>query len=55
MTASEISAGTGTTARLITPANLKVAIQTWQTTDLSQMDNATSKFVSESDIGDGRI
>lgn len=30
MTASEISAGTGTTARTITPANLKTAIQTWE-------------------------
>lgn len=29
MTAAEITAWTGTTARLITPANLKTAIQTW--------------------------
>lgn len=30
MTAAEITAGTWTTARLITPANLKTAIQTWE-------------------------
>ena len=29
MTTAEIDAGTGTTARLITPANLKYAIETW--------------------------
>lgn len=31
MTAAEIAAGTGTTNRLISPANLKTAIQTWET------------------------
>lgn len=31
MTDAEITAGTGTTARLITPARLKQAIQTWDT------------------------
>lgn len=31
MTAAEITAGTGTTNRLISPANLKTAIQTWET------------------------
>ena len=30
MTSAEITAGTGTTNRLITPANLKTAIQTWE-------------------------
>lgn len=29
MTTTEIAAGTGTSSRVITPANLKVAIQTW--------------------------
>ena len=31
MTEAEITAGTGTTARLITPARLKLAIETWET------------------------
>lgn len=36
MTAAEITAGNGTTARLITPANLKTAIETWSERDIIQ-------------------
>lgn len=41
MTAAEITAGSGTTNRLITPANLKTAIQTWDT-DVSCSQTLTS-------------
>ena len=36
MTAAEITAGNGTTARVITPANLKTAIETWSERDIIQ-------------------
>ena len=36
MTEAEITAGTGTTARLITPARLKTAVETWSERDIIQ-------------------
>ena len=52
MTAAEYEAGTGTTARLITPARLKAAILTWASEKLHSHDNATtdaSGFMSVDD------
>lgn len=51
MTAAEITAGTGTTARIITPANLKTAIQTWETgeanvqSDWDETDTTSDAYI----------
>lgn len=51
MTIAEIEAGSGTTARTITPARLKTAIETWATgeanvqSDWSQTDNTADDYI----------
>ena len=47
MTTTEISDGTGTTARLITPANLKTAIQTWD--HVKSVNTQTGTVVLDAD------
>jgi len=49
MSSSEISAGTSATPRLITPANLKLAIETWATGGTAldtTFDNSTSGLIA---------
>lgn len=59
MTDAEITAGTGTTARIITPARLKSAIQTWAIPNTTSIPSKTSDltndsgFITTSDIPEG--
>ena len=48
MTAAEITAGTGTTARTITPANLKTAVQTWE--HVHSVNGLTGDVVLDGDV-----
>lgn len=54
MTEAEITAGTGTTARIITPARLKTAIQTWAV-PTSDVSTGTSPYGKIPKIGNDGV
>lgn len=54
MSAAEITAGTGTTARVITPARLKTAIQTWEEQPLTGWTTTVTPSEVWTAVGSGR-
>lgn len=54
MTVAEIEAGTGTTARIITPARLKTAVQTWEEQPLTGNTTDITPTEVGNAVNDGR-